>query len=117
MTTLTDGLRIYRVVARPENPSPRTVEWITCSVCWFMEFLGTDPNLGTISSADLRDFVLALQQTQKYRRNPFSRPQEVLMSQATVQCYARGVRAILGHLCRGGYILPPTPWSECACHV
>ena len=104
MSTLSDGLRIYRVLARAENRSPRTVEWISNSVRYFMEFLGGDPDLGTISAADLRNFVLALQQTRTYRRHPFRQPQEALVSQATIQCYARAVRALFGHLYRDGYI-------------
>jgi hypothetical protein len=85
VATLSDGLRIYRVLARAENRSPRTVEWITSSVRHFMEFLGGDPDLATVSAADLRNFVLALQQTRTYRRHPFRRPQEALISQATIQ--------------------------------
>jgi len=111
VATLSDGLRIYRVLARAENRSPRTVEWINNSVRYFMEFLGTDPDLGTITGADLRNFILALQQTHTYRQHPFRLPQEVLISQASIQCYARGVRAIFGHLYRDGYI-PTNPMER-----
>ncbi|MDM8000825.1 MAG: tyrosine-type recombinase/integrase [Dehalococcoidia bacterium] len=111
MATLSDGLRIYRVLARAENRSPRTVDWITSSVRYFMEFLGGDPDLDTISANDLRNFVLALQQTRSYRQHPFRRPLDTLLSQATIQNYARGVRAVFGHLHRDGYI-PTNPMER-----
>ena len=44
MTTLSDALATYRICARAEAKSPRTIEWIMSSVGYFSDFLGGDCN-------------------------------------------------------------------------
>ncbi len=53
MTTLSDALTAYRISARAEGKSPRTIEWITSSITYFREFLGTDPDIAAITADDL----------------------------------------------------------------
>jgi len=58
LSTLSQALTAYRIFAKAEGKSPRTVEWITSSVQHFIEFLGGDPTLGDIGADELRGFIL-----------------------------------------------------------
>jgi hypothetical protein len=62
MLTLSDALNAYRICARAEGKSPRTIEWIACSVKYFGDFLGGDPDISAVTADDFRRFIIALQQ-------------------------------------------------------
>ena len=38
--TLSDALTVYRICARAEGKSPRTIQWITSSVGYFADYFG-----------------------------------------------------------------------------
>ena len=76
MMTLSEALAAYRTCARAEARSPRTADVIMSSVRYFMEFLGGDPAIASITVSDFRRFTIALQETHKYRKHPFTRPQK-----------------------------------------
>jgi site-specific recombinase XerD len=63
-----------------------------------MDFLGGDQDIATITTSDLRSFILALQESPKYRHHPYHKPQETKLSPYTVSTYARAIRAFFGYL-------------------
>ncbi len=100
MMTLSEALAAYRICAKAEARSPRTIEWITSSVRHFMEFLGGDPDIASITVSDFRRFIIALQESHKYRKHPFTKPQKARLSPQSIETYARAIRAFFGHLQR-----------------
>jgi len=46
---LSDALTAYRICAKAEGKSPRTIGWITSSVGYFARFLGGDPDISPIT--------------------------------------------------------------------
>ena len=111
MTTLSDAVTAYRICAKAEAKSPKTIEWITSSVHYFMNFLGGDPDISSITTNDLRRFVLALQETCKWKDHPRHKPQAVKLSPQTVETYARAIRAFFGYLYREG-LLDSNPMAK-----
>lgn len=104
MTKLSDALAAYRICAKAEGRSDRTIGWATSSVGYFADFLGGDPDISSITADDLRRFIIALQNTGKFRNHPCCRPQETKLSPVSIQTYCRGVRAFFGYLCREEFI-------------
>ena len=100
MTTLSDALTAYRLCARAEGRSPRTIQWVTSSVAYFRDFLGGDPDIVQISPDDLRRFILALQQKDKYSSHPFSKPRQQRLSPQSINTYCRAIRVFFGYLYR-----------------
>ena len=80
MTTLSDALTAYRICAKAEGKSPRTIQWVTSSVSYFGAFLGDNQDISTITGNDLRRFIIALQDACKYRQHPYTRPQQAKLS-------------------------------------
>jgi site-specific recombinase XerD len=104
LATLSDALTAYCICARAEGKSPKTVSWITSSVGYFSEFLGGNQGLQDIAADDLRRFIIALQQSHKYRKHPYNRPQAEKLSPQSIETYARAIRAFFGYLHREGLI-------------
>jgi site-specific recombinase XerD len=104
MTTLSDALTAYRISARAEGKSPKTIEWITCSLGYFREFLGGDPDIRAITGDDLKRFIIAFQQRSKYAKHRYVKPHKEALSPQSIQTYARAVRAFFGHLAHEGLI-------------
>jgi integrase/recombinase XerD len=100
LSTLSDALTAYRICARAEGKSQRTIQWITSSVGYFIDFLGGDQDIATITGNDLRRFIIALQDSHKYRKHPYSKPQQQKLSPQSIETYARAIRALFGYLCR-----------------
>jgi len=52
----------YRICAKAEGKSPKTIAWTTDAVRYFADFLGDEGiELETIDAQSLRRFILALQ--------------------------------------------------------
>jgi site-specific recombinase XerD len=100
LATLSEALTTYRIFAKAEGKSPRTIEWIESGVRPFMEFLGGDPDIDTIVADDLRRFIIALQSAKKYRKHPYSKPQEAKLSPQSIETLSRAIRAFFGKLYR-----------------
>ena len=100
MTKLSDALTAYRICAKAEGKSPRTIGWVTSSVGYFARFLASDPDILSITGDDLRRFIITLQNTNKFQDHPFNKPQETNISALSIQTYCRGIRAFFGHLLR-----------------
>jgi site-specific recombinase XerD len=104
VTRLSDALTAYRICARAEGKSPRTIGWVTSSVGYFARFLGGDSDISVITTDDLRRFIITLQNTGKFRDHPFNRPQEARISALSIQTYCRGIKAFFSCLLREGLI-------------
>ncbi|MFH0768796.1 MAG: tyrosine-type recombinase/integrase, partial [Chloroflexota bacterium] len=103
--TLQDALVAYKTYARAEGKSEKTVCWITQSVGYFADFLSADhQDIASITSNDLRRFIIALQAKQKFSNHPFNKPQATKLSPQSIETYCRGIRAFFGHLYREGFI-------------
>ena len=105
VTTISEALTAYRICAKAEGRSPKTLDWITSSVRYFREFLGGDADIGTLTANDLRRFIIALQSSHRYSKHPCVRPQQDKLSAQSVETYARAIRAFFGFLHREGLIL------------
>jgi site-specific recombinase XerD len=100
MVTLSDALNAYRICARAEGKSHRTIEWIACSVKYFGDFLGGDPDISAVTAEDFRRFIITLQQAPKFRDHPYNKPQQAKLSPQSIETYSRAIRAFFGHLHR-----------------
>jgi integrase/recombinase XerD len=105
LTTLSEALSAYTICAKAEGRSPKTIRWVTSSVAYFGRFLGRDPNIDAIRANDLRRFIIMLQDSTKYLKHPFNKPQQVKLSSFSIETYARGIRAFFGFLKREGFLV------------
>jgi integrase/recombinase XerD len=103
--TLSDALTAYRTYARAEGKSPKTVTWIASSVGYFADFLSPDQqDIATITSNDLRRFIIACQERRKWSNHPYAKPQQAKLSPQSIETYCRGIRAFFGFLQRENFI-------------
>jgi integrase/recombinase XerD len=100
MTSIKEALTAYRICAQAEGKSPRTIEWICCSIRYFTDFLGGDRPIEQIGPDDLRAFIIALQARPRFSNHPYARPQPNNISPQSIQTYARAIRAFFGFLQR-----------------
>ena len=102
MTTLFDALAAYRICAKAEGKSPKTIKWVTSSVIYFSNFLGDNPDIEAITANDLRRFTIGLQDTHKFSHHPFNKPQQAKLSPQSINTYCRAIGAFFGYLhCEG----------------
>ena len=103
--TLQDALIAYRTYARAEGKSPKTIRWVSQSVGYFADFLGSDnQDIASITGNELRRFIIALQDKHKFSNHPYNRPQQAKLSPQSIETYARAIRAFFGFLHREGFI-------------
>lgn len=105
LDNLTQG---YRLCARTEGKSPKTIGITTTAVTAFRDFLkakGFSTNVTEIGAQELREFILHLQQVKAFEHHPFTRPQNKGLSGHAINCYLRAVRAFWSWLVREEIIL------------
>ncbi len=94
--TLSDALVAYKTYAQAEGKSEKTIRWITQSVGYFADFLGTErQDIAGITANDFRHFVIALQQKPKSSQQPFNKPQLAKLWPQSVETYCRAIHALL----------------------
>ena len=99
--TISEAVAAYRICAQAEGLSPKTVRWITTSVSYFCEFLGPErQDVNDITGNDLRQFIIAYQQSPKFLKHPFMKPQPEKLSPQSIQTYARAIRSFFSFLYR-----------------
>jgi len=104
LSTLAAGYQLY---ARSEGRSPRTIQIVTSSIASLESFLhsqGVPPNAATIGPAEMRAFILYLQEKRCYSQHPYAPPQTRRLSAHTVNCYMRSIRAFWSWLLREGIV-------------
>jgi site-specific recombinase XerD len=100
---LDEAVGAYRICARAEGLSSKTVEWVTSSVRYLSEFLGEGQDVESVSVQDYRRFILVLQGRARWNNHPWNRPEGKLSPQ-TVETYARGVKAFFSYLKKEGFL-------------
>ena len=107
-TQLDNLIQGYRLYARTEGKSPKTIEITTTAVTTLRDFLeakefSTDAyEIGTL---ELREFILHLKQVKAFEHHRFVKPQEKGLSGHAINCYLRAVRAFWSWLVREEVIL------------
>lgn len=100
MTTISEALAAYRICAKAEGKSQRTIEWVNSSVSYFCQFLGDKEDIATITANDFRRFIIALRDKPKFSGHPLNKTQQEKLSSQTINTYCRAIRAFFGYLHR-----------------
>jgi len=102
-TQLDNLIQGYRLYARTEGKSPKTVEITTTAVTTLRDFLeakGFPTDVVEIGTLELREFILHLQQVKAFEHHRFVKPQGKGLSGHAVNCYLRAIRAFWSWLIR-----------------
>ena len=97
--------RHFEAYNRTEGKSPRTVECYSRVLRYFGDYLKEHDHpdtLGHLDIAVVRDFILYLQNTTRWKNHPFTMPNGSL-SPTSVQNYVRTLRPFFSWLQREGY--------------
>jgi integrase/recombinase XerD len=100
ISSLLDG---YCFCARAEGKSNKTIEMVTSSITYLERYLQSRGELtraDQIGVQEIRDFVMYLQQRQCYSNHPLVKPRQRGLSDNTVNCYLRSIRAFWSWLVR-----------------
>jgi len=95
-TQLDNLIQGYRLYARSEGKSPKTITITTTAVNTLKNFLearGFSTDVTEIGTEELREFTLHLQQVKAFERHRFTRPQDKGLSGHAINCYLRAARA------------------------
>ncbi len=111
MATLPDALAAYRICAKAEAKSPKTVSWVTDAIRYFSDFLGDDVKLDEIDANELRRFIIALQQRRAFSNHPYTKTQDRGLSPETVRAYTRAIKSFFSFLEREE-LIPHNPMSK-----
>lgn len=104
----------YRLFAKTEGKSPRTIAVVSSSVTYLERFLeseGLTTDAEHIGPAELRAFILYLQQKRCFSGHRFTKPQEKGLSGHTINCYLRSIRAFWSWLVSEG-IVESSPFAK-----
>ena len=107
-TQLDNLIQGYRLYARTEGKSPKTITITTTAVTTLRDFLessGFSTDVADIGIQELRAFILRLQQVKAYQHHPYTKPQDRQLSGHTINCYLRAIRAFWSWLVREEIIL------------
>ena len=107
-TQLDNIIQGYRLYARTEGKSPKTIRITTTAITTLRDFLeakGFSSGVTEIGTQELREFILHLQQVKAFERHRFTRPQNKGLSGHAINCYLRAVRAFWSWLVREEIIL------------
>jgi len=107
-TQLDNLIRGYRLYARTEGKSPKTIEITTTAVTALralLEAKGFSTDVTEIRPQELREFILHLQQVKAFEHHRFAKPQDKGLSGHAINCYLRAVRAFWSWLVREEIII------------
>jgi len=107
-TQLDNLIQGYKLCARTEGKSPKTIEITTTAINTLRDFLetrGFPTDVGEIGTLELREFILHLQQVKAFEHHRFAKPQEKGLSGHAINCYLRAVRAFWSWLVREEIIM------------
>jgi integrase/recombinase XerD len=93
LSALTDG---YRLCARAEGKSPRTIELTTLALRKlkaFLEEMQLPTDAAMLRADDIWGFILHLQACRKFENHPYAKIQEQGLSPQAINCYMRSIRA------------------------
>jgi len=95
-TDLDNLIRFYRVTARAEGKSLKTIAIMATAVSslWlFLQRKGYPSDVTRIGVLELREFILHLQQVKAFEHHPDTHPQERGLTGHTIHTYLRSLRA------------------------
>lgn len=96
----------FEAFNKSEGKTKKTLDWYKTSLYLFLDYLkkeGSDPTLGNVWVEDVREYILYLQQKERYDGHPSTPGQGKLLSPMTVQCYIRAIKAFFNWLYLEGY--------------
>jgi len=97
LMTLSEALTAYRICAKAEGKSARTIDWVTDSVRYFAAFAGDIPP-EKLTASHLRQFIIALQQKRAFSSHPYTKAQDRALSPETVASYVRAIKSFFSSL-------------------
>jgi len=101
VTTLSDAVTAYKICAKAEGKSPKTISWVTDAVRYFSDFLGDGHHdLSKVTVHDLRRFILALRNAKAYSHHRFTRPQDRPLSPQSIVSYVGAIKSFFSFLAR-----------------
>ncbi|MDI6815372.1 MAG: tyrosine-type recombinase/integrase [Dehalococcoidales bacterium] len=98
--------KYFEFYNRTEGKSPKTVEWYNQALRQFHRFLiknGKSTRLGELSEAEVREYILSLQNTRKWQDNPYVLNHKGKLAGISIQTYIRALRAFFNWLYKEGY--------------
>ncbi|MFC2058158.1 tyrosine-type recombinase/integrase [Chloroflexota bacterium] len=113
-TELTNLIQGYRICAKSEGKSPRTVTIYTSGLNLLLDYLetmGLPTEVGEIGVTELRGYILFLQQRRAWSKHPSIRPRERGLSSTTIHDYMRAIRTFWNWLVSEG-IIQVSPFSR-----
>ncbi len=99
-------ISLYATFNQAEAKSPKTISWYTDTLLTFDKFLinsGRSTSLGDISIGEAREFILYLQQKQRWDGNNGNHGKDDRLSAFTVQGFVRSLKAFYSWLYQEGY--------------
>ena len=109
--TLLEG---YQLCAATEGKSGKTVEIVTRSVTYFTRFLtaqGIKTDDALVGRAEIRAFILYLQQKKCFSGHPHNPTLERGLSSHSISCYLRSLRSFFSWL-TAEEIIEPNPFGK-----
>lgn len=101
---LSEALRLFLRGVKADGLSAQTEEWYRKRLQRLVRFFN-DADLGTVTSDDLRRFVVSLrEQSVKYENHPFHKPVQGWLSPSTQQGYVRCIKRLYNWLEENEYI-------------
>ena len=113
-TRLDNLLQGYRLCARTEGKSEKTIRITTTALTTLRDFLKGrqyPADINEIGAHELREFILHLQQVRAFEHHPFTKPQGKGLSGHAINCYLRAIRAFWSWLVREE-IITSSPFSK-----
>ena len=94
--TIDDLVASYAVSNQADGKSTKTIAWYTDILTQFLRYLkanGYQCTLSTFNIDIIRGYILFLRRRPKFQGHPFILPRRELLSQKTVQCHVRVLKA------------------------
>jgi site-specific recombinase XerD len=103
---LNELAREFELHNRTEGKSSRTVDWYNLSLKQFHRFLvqsGQPTRLADLGERQVREFILYLQEKNRWQDNPHIPQQSQKLAPISIQSYIRALRAFFNWLYKQGY--------------
>jgi len=103
---LSDLSRHFELYNRTEGKSMRTIAWYNQALKQFHQFLlesGKSTALGDLGEAEVREFILYLQDRRRWKENPYIKRDPGKIAAITIQTHVRALRGFFNWLYREGY--------------
>jgi site-specific recombinase XerD len=98
--------RHFELYNRTEGKSPKTIDWYNLALRQFQRFLVKSErsiNLNGLGEAEVRGFILYLQERKRWQENPYVLNQQGKLAAISIQTYIRALRAFFNWLYKEGY--------------